>query len=512
MITLLLLHPVKSIPAQVWSFKDKSVIRIGRSTDNHVILYSAVVSRHHVELRQVGSNWEIVNLGTNGTYVDGKRITQVPVTDGAIIRLARSGPNIKIRLGADALDSLPSAMTSDRPQAQRTDVAQPPTEVTVKGQGSEADIGSVVAPDAAPDADQDRGSALRAGFNATGVEPEASPQPMPGIIPVPSHLQLTSESSAGAAAFAPTAPSAPAIAVDNKPISSAFGASAAASGCNHAAGGELFCVDCGQPLQVLQTVGNYQLLQVLGRGEMGITYRAWRAGEHVVLKMLNASWAESPEARDALECEAETLRQLNHPQIPQIIDFFLIKQQPHLVMQWMEGLSLAQHIAATGAVPLARAIAWMLQICKVLDYLHSFTPPVLHRGIRPTALLFQPNSDTGDTVALVDFGAIKSVALGQSIPPGSTGYAAPEQMELYATAAADLYALAPILAFLLTGQNPVSFYAGHGNSYRFCSQSVPGIPTALAEVMQTLTHRRPADRYQSAQSVATALQAVRLPA
>ncbi len=181
-------------------------------------------------------------------------------------------------------------------------------------------------------------------------------------------------------------------------------------------------------------------------------------------------------------------------------------------MQWMEGLSLAQHIAATGAVPLARAIAWMLQICKVLDYLHSFTPPILHRGIRPTALLFQPNSDTGDPVALVDFGAIKSVALGQSIPPGSTGYAAPEQMELYATPAADLYALAPILAFLLTGQNPVSFYAGHGNSYRFCSQSVPGIPTALAEVMQTLTHRRPADRYQSAQSVATALQAVRLPA
>lgn len=507
MITLLLLHPVKPIPAQVWSFKDESVIRIGRSTDNHVILYSAVVSRHHVELRQVGSNWEIVNLGTNGTYVDGKRITQVPVTDGAIIRLARSGPNIKIRLGADALDSLPSAMTSDRPQAQRTDVAQSPTEVTAKGQGSEADTGAA----AAPDADEDSESALRSSFNAARVEQEISPHPMPGIIPVPSHLQLPSESSAGAA-FAPMAPSAPAIAMDNKPTSSALGASAAASRCNHAAGGELFCVDCGQPLQVLQTVGNYQLLQVLGRGEMGITYRAWRAGEQVVLKMLNASWAESPEARDALECEAETLRQLNHPQIPQIIDFFLIKQQPHLVMQWMEGLSLAQHLAATGAVPLARAIAWMLQICKVLDYLHSFTPPVLHRGIRPTALLFQPNSDTGDTVALVDFGAIKSVALGQSIPPGSTGYAAPEQMELYATPATDLYALAPILAFLLTGQNPVSFYAGHGNSYRFCSQSVPGIPTALAEVMQTLTHLRPADRYQSARSVAIALQAIKLPA
>jgi serine/threonine protein kinase len=85
-------------------------------------------------------------------------------------------------------------------------------------------------------------------------------------------------------------------------------------------------------------------------------------------------------------------------------------------------------------------------------------------------------------------------------------------MELYATPATDLYALAPILAFLLTGQNPVSFYAGQGHSHRFCSQSVPGIPAALADVMQTLTNLRPADRYQSARAVAMALQAIRLSA
>ncbi len=498
MITLLLLHPVKPVPAQVWSFKDKSVIRIGRSTDNHVILYSAVVSRHHVELRRVGSNWEIVNLGTNGTYVDGKRITQVLATDGSIIRLARSGPNIKIRLGMDVLEEVPDALVGDRTQAQRTDAPQSQTEITGNGHPDDADI---------DDADLAFNISNRSGI-ATTASSAASAASLPGVIPVPPHLQLPADSRLESDALVPAAMPDGAIALVRKPTKPSLTASVeSGSECSHSRRGELFCVDCGQPLQVLQTVGGYQLVQVLGRGEMGITYRAWRAGEQFALKMLNATWADNPEAREALEYEAETLRQLNHAQIPQATDFFSINQQPHLVMQWMAGLSLTHYVSATGAVPLAQAIAWMLQICNVLAYLHRFTPPVLHRGVKPAALLRQPGGTSG-RIALVDFGAVKSVVLGQNIPPSSTGYAAPEQMELYATPATDLYALAPTLAFLLTGQNPVSFYADSGDGQRFCAQSVPGIPAALADVMHGLTHPRPEDRYQSAQVVATALAAI----
>lgn len=97
-ITLTLLHPIQSIPVQSWSFEDQSVIRIGRSTDNNVVLYSAVVSRHHVEVKRVGSTWEVANTGSNGTYIDGKRITKVKVTDGIVIRLASSGPKIQIKV------------------------------------------------------------------------------------------------------------------------------------------------------------------------------------------------------------------------------------------------------------------------------------------------------------------------------------------------------------------------------------------------------------------------------
>ena len=104
-IILTLLHPLQAVPVQNWTFEPDTVIRIGRSTDNEVILYSAVVSRHHVEIRPSReAGWEVVNLGANGTYIDGKRITKIPVFDGMIIRLASSGPQIQIRIEEGELD------------------------------------------------------------------------------------------------------------------------------------------------------------------------------------------------------------------------------------------------------------------------------------------------------------------------------------------------------------------------------------------------------------------------
>nr|WP_202924848.1 FHA domain-containing protein [Myxacorys almedinensis] len=94
------MHPVQLTPVQHWTFETEPILRIGRSTENHVVLYSAVVSRYHVEMQHVDSGWQVVSLGANGTYVDGKRIAQVSAQDGMIIRLARSGPNIQIHFAA----------------------------------------------------------------------------------------------------------------------------------------------------------------------------------------------------------------------------------------------------------------------------------------------------------------------------------------------------------------------------------------------------------------------------
>ncbi len=101
MITLTLLHPIQTIPVQNWTFETEPIIRIGRSTDNDVVLYSAVVSRHHVEIRRSGSDWEVANVGANGIYIDEKRIDKTRVLDGMIIRLASSGPQIQIRINSE---------------------------------------------------------------------------------------------------------------------------------------------------------------------------------------------------------------------------------------------------------------------------------------------------------------------------------------------------------------------------------------------------------------------------
>ena len=118
MITLTLLHPIQSVPVQSWCFESESVVRIGRSNDNDVIIYSAVVSRHHVELWNHASGWEIINFGANGTYIDDKPIAQVSVADGMTIRLGNSGPKIRIRVGATfepgKITSLPQPEFTDQ--------------------------------------------------------------------------------------------------------------------------------------------------------------------------------------------------------------------------------------------------------------------------------------------------------------------------------------------------------------------------------------------------------------
>lgn len=107
MITLTLLHPLQSTPVQTWNFPTESVVRIGRAADNQVVLYSAVVSRYHVELQVSGTEWKVINLGTNGTYISGKRIEQQTAEDGMVIRLARSGPMIQIRLNQQSAAETP---------------------------------------------------------------------------------------------------------------------------------------------------------------------------------------------------------------------------------------------------------------------------------------------------------------------------------------------------------------------------------------------------------------------
>ncbi len=103
MQSAIVLSLLNSVPVQNWTFTSQDAIQIGRATDNHVILFSAVVSRHHAEIRWSESDgWQLSNISPNGTYVDGESVKTLAVTDGMIIRLATSGPKIQIKLDVES--------------------------------------------------------------------------------------------------------------------------------------------------------------------------------------------------------------------------------------------------------------------------------------------------------------------------------------------------------------------------------------------------------------------------
>jgi len=130
-ITLTLLHPSQATPLQHWQFNnDQSTILIGRALDNHVVLYSAVVSRRHLEIRHNDrDNWELENLGANGTFLNGKALEKTAVVDGMVVRLATSGPQIQIRLIDEGeqpksiLKPLEAPLAADQTQLDKDTIA-----------------------------------------------------------------------------------------------------------------------------------------------------------------------------------------------------------------------------------------------------------------------------------------------------------------------------------------------------------------------------------------------------
>jgi pSer/pThr/pTyr-binding forkhead associated (FHA) protein len=103
-MSAIVLNLLNSIPVQSWTFSQEEVIRIGRATDNNAILYSAVVSRHHAELRwSEADGWVLINMSPNGTYINGEAIKTIAISDGTIIRLATSGPRIQFKVSQEQL-------------------------------------------------------------------------------------------------------------------------------------------------------------------------------------------------------------------------------------------------------------------------------------------------------------------------------------------------------------------------------------------------------------------------
>ena len=100
MVSLTLLELQKQVPLQKWCFENESLIRVGRSTDNDVVLTDNLVSRHHLEIwRDANSNdWQVLNHGTNGTFLNGLLIHQSHLLDNSLLQLAKGGPVLQFQI------------------------------------------------------------------------------------------------------------------------------------------------------------------------------------------------------------------------------------------------------------------------------------------------------------------------------------------------------------------------------------------------------------------------------
>ncbi|WP_421657206.1 protein kinase domain-containing protein [Leptothermofonsia sp. ETS-13] len=274
----------------------------------------------------------------------------------------------------------------------------------------------------------------------------------------------------------------------------------------------LFCIHCGQPVKVQQTIRQYQVLRVLGRGGMGTTYLVWNPsvtspsghlqGGVQVLKEMNADMARIPKAQELFEREANTLKALNHPGIPRFYDFFIEDGKKYLVMELLHGKDMEKWVRHRGPVGEEQAVTWMIQTCEVLEYLHDREVPIIHRDIKPGNLLVQTVSNR---VVVLDFGAVKAVGMPSRTRIGAEGYSAPEQTLGRPMTQSDLYAVGASLIYLLTADSPIRYYKKRNQGYGFALERIPAMSPALRTVVERVTQYRPSDRYQTARELANAL-------
>ena len=274
--------------------------------------------------------------------------------------------------------------------------------------------------------------------------------------------------------------------------------------------GSIFCRHCGQPIvEEEHYIRSYQILRTLGRGGMGTTYLAWernrtleRAPMLLVLKEMNADMARIAKARELFDREARVLKSLEHPGIPKYYDFFVENNRKYIVMELIHGHNLEQFVNQRGATDSPRTIDWAIQICDILAYLHNLEPPLIHRDIKPANLMLR-NLDS--RLMLLDFGAVKELGTALETRIGVEGYSAPEQYRGKPCPQSDIYGVGTTIIFLLTGKAPMQYYRYQSNKFEFDIDSIPNLPTNLAEVLNTACQPEPRNRYQTVGELAQAL-------
>jgi serine/threonine protein kinase len=278
-------------------------------------------------------------------------------------------------------------------------------------------------------------------------------------------------------------------------------------------------------------IGNYQIVEKVGEGGMGMVYRAVHAtlGRSAAVKMLLPAASRQQDMIARLFNEARTAAAIRHPGIVEIYDVGLLPDQTaYIVMEFLEGESLAARLHRERDLPVARGVQIARAVAHILHAAHE--SGVVHRDLKPDNVFLVPDPEVagGERVKLLDFGIAKpeadrgEYALTQTgVMLGTPPYMAPEQCRGAGAVdrRADLYALGCVLYKLLCGRPPfITGGAGDIIAHHLYFAPEPPrrygrpLPDALEALIFWLLRKDPRERPATAAQVVAAIDRLDLAA
>ena len=276
----------------------------------------------------------------------------------------------------------------------------------------------------------------------------------------------------------------------------------------------------------------YRSIAVLGKGGMGTAHIAEHRylGTQFVCKILRGKHRDNPAIADRMRVEAQSLARLTHPNIVRVFDFdFTPDGRPFIVMEHLQGQTLAQEMRARGELPCAEAIEWTRQLLSALSAAHALG--IVHRDVKLDNL-FLHRVDSGQRVLKVlDFGIAKiqdGVAAGGLQPPqvptqagaivGTPRFLSPEaSMGRAVDHRADVYSAGVVLYIFLCGRGPWDEATSHASVFSAQTTRSPEAPSVyskqsivahLDDAVLTAMSIEPDERFQSAKAFDAALASI----
>jgi serine/threonine protein kinase len=253
-------------------------------------------------------------------------------------------------------------------------------------------------------------------------------------------------------------------------------------------------------------VGSYAVETVIGRGSMGVVFRARREGDDpVALKVLPSELADDEIFRARFERESRIARSVRHPHVVDVVDAGVEDGRSFLAMALVDGRSLAERLERDGALTPAEVVKLVAEIASALDVLHE--GGLVHRDVKPANVML----DTRGTALLTDFGLARSAADTVLTQPGrvsgTADYLAPELILGGApSASSDLYALGCTAYECLTRVPPFGARPVAELVVAHLQEEPPLLESPLAEAIGWALHKKPDERPPTASAFALMLR------